>query len=104
MPYPLCVVLVVRGYFSNKARPNAIKGKTKTAFIAIGTPQVSAIVPRRVTPIPPALMVNPTIIPEAIPRWCGSMAWAMTVVRPKVEIKTMPKIPRRMNVMNPLLL
>ena len=77
---------------------------TKVALIAIGTPQVSAIAPRRVTPIPPALMVKPTIIPEAIPRWCGSMAWAMTVVRPKVEINTIPEIARIMNVMNPLLL
>jgi len=77
---------------------------TKVALIAIGTPQVSAIAPRRVTPIPPALMVKPTIIPEAIPRWCGSMAWAMTIVKAKLELKTIPEIPRRMNVMNPLLL
>ena len=51
-----------------------MSGKTKTALMAIGTPQVSAIIPSKVTPIPPALMVKPTIIPEAIPRCCGRRA------------------------------
>src|SRR4030042_848102 len=92
-----------RGYFTIRARPEAIRGRIKIVFIAMGTPQRSAIIPRRVTPIPPALMVNPTIIPEAIPKCWGRTAWPITVVRAKDESKTIPAIPRRIKEMNPLL-
>src|SRR4030043_1000782 len=88
-----------RGYFTIRARPNAIRGRIKIVFIAMGTPQRSAMIPRRVTPIPPALMVNPTIIPEAIPKCWGRMVWPITVVRAKDEIKTIPAIPRRIKEM-----
>ena len=87
----------------SKVRAKAMSGNTKTAFIAMGTPHVSAIVPSKVTPMPPALMVKPTIIPDAIPKCWGRRTWAMTVVRAKVEIKTIPANPRRMKDMRPLL-
>ena len=80
-----------------------MSGKTKVVLMAIGAPQASAITPSKVTPMPPALMEKPTIMPEAIPRCRGRMAWAMTVVRAKVEFNTIPAIPRRTKDMGPLL-
>ena len=80
-----------------------MSGNTKIDLRATGTPQVSATDPRRVTPMPPALIVKPTIIPEAIPRWWGRIAWAMTVVKAKLEINTIPAIPTSTKDMKPLL-
>ena len=80
-----------------------MSGKAKTVLMAIGTPQASAIIPSKVTPIPPALIVKPTIIPEAIPRCWGRRVWAITVVRAKVEMRTIPAMAKMTKDIGPLL-